>query len=406
MSEKLKQDDGAAVAAPRGRHKFFSLEVSFGPGSVSTLRDEAKRLGATRAFIITGNTIATQTSLVERCQEALGDRFAGVFSGTGEHVPRESVLAGAAAAREYGADMIVSLGGGSPADAAKIIALCLAAGVTSSEELDDYRIPYRAGDPPVKRTAPRDPPPIVAVPTTLSAAEFNGSGGATDTVGNKDAFGGPHYTPRTIVLDPEMTLDTPMWLWGSTGMRALDHAVETVYSRDHHPFADALGLHASGELVSSLDQCRLDPEDIAARGRCQIAAWMSIAPFSSVKTGLSHEVTLHLGAQCHIPHGVTSAIVLPEAMAFNLPASADRQAMLAEAMGVREAGMDDEAAGAAAAERLRQLVRDLGIKNRLRDWGVTEEQLASVAAAARVPAANPRPVESPDEIVAMLRAVM
>jgi alcohol dehydrogenase class IV len=246
---------------------------------------------------------------------------------------------------------------------------------------------------------------VISVPTTLSAAEFTYAAGATAADGMKMAFGAPQFTPRVVVLDPELTLDTPMWLWGTTGMRALDHAVETVYSKACHPFAEAMGLHAAGELVRSLDRCLQDPGDIAARGRCQVAAWMSITPFSSVKTGLSHEVTLHLGARCHIPHGVTSAIVLPAAMAFNRPASTPQQARLAEAMGVRGSAVSNEVAAAAAAERLRQLASGLSIKTSLSEWGVSDVDIEAIALACVVPAANPREA-SPEQIITLLRSVM
>lgn len=397
------------AGAPHGKHTFLPLEgVCFGPGSVAEVANEVERLGCSRPLVLTGRTIAEKTDLVDRLEEALGAKAAGVFSASGQHVPRASVLAAADAAREVEADIIVSLGGGSPCDTAKLAALAVAAGVSSVGELADYRIGYHSGDDAdagPARPIPEAPMPLIAVATTLSAGEFNGwAGSLSEAGGVKETFGAPQLTPRLVVLDPELTLATPDWLWAATGMRAMDHAVESVYSTEHHPFGDALCLNAAGILYRSLDQWRQDPSDLAARGRCQVAAWMSIAALTSVQTGLSHAVGLQLGARCDVPHGVTSAILLPEVMEFNLSAAPDRLALVAGAIGVGD-GLEDEAAGMAAVEALRRLVREMGVDNRLRDWGVGESDLEPIAESTATTPANPRTVESPQEIVELLRRV-
>jgi alcohol dehydrogenase class IV len=396
--------------APVGRHEFLPMEkVVFGPGRVEPLRAELEALGVHRVLIVTGHTLAEKTPLVGRLEALLGELCVGVFSDTRQHVPRGAVLGAAEAMRRADADAVVSFGGGSPIDAAKLATLCHAAGVESEGELEEFRIGYHSGDDAGRgpaREMPRETIPHIAISTTLSAGEFNGWAGSTDTArGVKETYGGPQLTPRMVLLDPELTLATPEWLWGATGMRAMDHAVETVYSNEHQPFADALCIHAAATLVGALRRVREDPEDIAARGACQVAAWMSITPLTAVQTGLSHAIGLQLGARCDVPHGVTSAILLPEAMELNLPGSASQQAKLAEAMGVAEAGMDDLAAGEAAAATLRQLVIDLGIENRLRDWGVAEEDIVPLAEATSVTPANPVSVGTA-EVEALLRKVL
>lgn len=406
-----EREYGIGAPAPAGVHTFLPLDaVAFGPGSVAALRGELQRHGATRPFLITGQTIANRTELVSQVERAIGVDLAGVFDATGQHVPRATVLAAAEAARDVGADLLISLGGGSPCDTAKLTALAVAADVHETAELADYRIGYHSGDDAEKGPAklvPEKPLPIVAVATTLSAGEFNGWAGSRDEAGEvKETFGAPQLTPKMVVLDPQLTLDTPDWLWASTGMRAMDHAVESIYSSEHHPFADALCLHAAGTLYRSLRQWREDPSDLAIRGRCQVAAWMSIAALTSVQTGLSHAIGLQLGARCDVPHGVTSAILLPPVMEFNLPAASDRMAIVAEAIGVRDEGMDDEGAGEAAAVALRQLVKDAGVKDKLRDWGVQEADIEPLAQATAMTPANPRKVQSRQQIVAILRAVL
>jgi alcohol dehydrogenase class IV len=398
--------DGAPA---RGEYGFLPIEkVKFGPGAVSTLGEELDRLGGSRVLLVTGRTLATKTDLVERIRGLLGGRCAGVFSETRQHVPRSSVIAGAEMARATEADAVVSFGGGSPIDTAKLIALCLAAEVTAEDDLDRLHFREEHG----QNIIPPQPPssiPHVAISTTLSAGEFTGWAGSTDTrVGVKHAYGVPHIVPRLVILDPELSAATPAWLWGTTGMKAFDHAIETVCSSQPQPFADALALRAIEMLARSLTHAAANPADLAARGSCQLAAWMSIMSLPSVPAGLSHALGHQLGARCNVPHGVTSCIVLPAVLDFNRSSNSARQRMVAEAMGIDTTSMDDEGAGATAAERLRQIVRELGAKDRLREWNVTEEDLRAIAADAVedfMSLTNPRPIESSDQVLELLRGV-
>lgn len=394
-----------------GEYTFLPMEkVIFGPGSIGRLAEQVDRLGGRRAFVITGNTLATQTDLVDRVKGALGERFAGVYSRTKQHVPRQSVLEATEAARSADADFIVSFGGGSPVDAAKLVALCLAENVQSEDDLDRYRIRFQYPDKVEIPSLTRPAPPHISVSTTLSAGEFTAFAGCTDPARQaKDLYFDSALMPRVAFLDPELAVSTPGWLWGSTGIRAVDHCVESVYSKIHQPFADALGLQALALLFEYLPRAAADPQDLAARSQCQVAAWMSIYSLPSVQVGLSHGIGHQLGARCDVPHGVTSCIMLPVVMDFNRPVTADRQALLARAMGVETHGLRDEEAAAAGSDRLRALVRELGIKDRLSDWGVTEGDLPGIAADALedlVVATNPRPVSSSEQVVELLRSVL
>ena len=394
-----------------GEYNFLPLEkVIFGPGSLAKLPDQVDRLGGRRAFIVTGNTLATKTDLVERVKTALGDRCAGVFHDSQQHVPRPAVMEATEAARSADADLLISFGGGSPIDLAKMVALCLAEDIRTEEDLDGYRIRFQYPDQ-VDIPAVTNPAlPQISISTTLSAGEFTCFAGCTDPVRQtKDLYFATQLIPRAAFLDPELAVATPGWLWGSTGIRSVDHAVEAVYSKNHQPFADALSLKALSMLFSHLPRASADPEDLAARGQCQVAAWMSIYSLPSVQVGLSHGIGHQLGARCNVPHGVTSCIMLPVVMDFNRPVTADRQALIAQAMGVDTRGLSDPEAAAAASDRLRGLVRELGIKDRLSDWGVTEADLPGIAADALedlVVATNPRPVTSAEEVVELLRQVL
>jgi alcohol dehydrogenase class IV len=393
-------------SAPAGVYGFLPMEkVRFGPGAVSQLPEEVARLNASRAFVVTGKTLAA-TPMIEQIRRLLGDRFAGLFSETTQHVQRPSVIAAADAARAADADILISFGGGSPNDTAKLVALSLAAGVRSAEELDRHRSDLGDDRAPV----PGSSIPHIAIPTTLSAGEFTLWAGATDPERKmKDAYDAPHLTPRVVILDPELTRATPSWLWGSTGMRAMDHAVETVCSTAPQPFADALCLRAIEMLNEGLPRCVADPDDLTARGVCQVAAWMSIVSLPNVPAGLSHGMGHQLGAVCDVPHGVTSCILLPATLDFNRQANAERQALVAQALGVGAGSLDASSAAAAAADRLRELVRELGVKDRLSDWGVTDADLRQVADSAAddfMTAMNPRKVDGADQILEILRSVL
>lgn len=376
-------------------------KVIFGPGSVRQLAAEIDRLGKKRALVITGTTIAKKTDLLTRVQEILGACLAGVFSPISQHVPRKDVIHAASQAREAKADVLVSLGGSSPVDGAKAVALCLSEGVTSEQQLDSYR---RQGPQPVPIQG--HPIPHIAITTTLSAGEFTSGLGMTDEErGGKGLYGAPSLVPRVVILDPELTLFTPPWLWASTGMRAVDHAVERLYSPKHQPLVDTLCLQALRYLFQNLPPSSRDPNNLEIRLYCQLGAWMSAIGFNNVRTGISHAMGHQLGGHCHVPHGQTSCIMLPHAMEFNLPAASDRLALVAGAAGVHPRKLNIQQAAQAAVEAVRRLVKDLGCPARLRDVGVKESDLPMLAEAVIHEAPlmeNPRPITEM-EVIGILR---
>jgi alcohol dehydrogenase len=390
----------------QGAFTFLPQErIIFGRGCLAQLAGELDRLGCQRAFVITGTTIATKTDLLERLRGVLGPRFAGVFYPMSQHTPRPDVIAAAARAREVSADVLVSLGGGSPVDGTKGVALCLAENISTEAALDSYRVRGPRG----VRLSPRytgKPMPHVAVTSTLSAGEFTSGVGITDPVrGVKESFGAPQVTPRVVILDPEVTVYTPAWLWASTGMRAVDHAVERLYSPKHNPLSDTLCQQALRYLFHHLPRATRHPQDLDARLCCQLGAWMSIIGFATVRTGISHAIGHQLGGHCHVPHGQTSCIMLPHAMEFNLAMAADRLALVAEAAGVDIRQMTTGQAATAAIEAVRRLIGELGCPMRLRDVGVHERDFSVLAEAVmeEVPMMeNPRPINGVADVIELL----
>ncbi len=340
-----------------GEYSYLPIErVHFGPGILRELAGELDRIGSKRPFIITGTSIGEKTDLVSKVEGASGRRLAGVFSGIKQHAPESGIRAAIEEAKSSKADSLISLGGGSPIDSTKIVV---------KELSRDFRDPAM---------------PHVSIPTTLSAAEFSHIAGMTDEkMRKKTGFRDVRMTPRIVFLDPQLTTQTPPWLWASTGIRSLDHAVEAVYSPRHQPYVDSLSLEAIRLLFERLEASTSNPADLASRLSCQIAAWMSFAGVLSVGTGLSHAIGRVIGASWNIPHGITSCLTLAEVMRMEAIRNPQRLAMIARAEGKSLEGMSTETAGLSAADGVSQLVQDLDLSKKLRDYGIRKEDLPEIA---------------------------
>jgi alcohol dehydrogenase class IV len=340
-----------------GEYTYLPIErVHFGPGSISKLRNELDRIGSQRPFVVTGQSIAKKTDLIARVERGSGRKLAGVFSEIKQHAPMSGITRAATAVRDAKADSLISLGGGSPIDSTKIIV---------KELSGDFQLPAI---------------PHIAVPTTLSAAEFSHIAGMTDEkLNRKTGFRDLRMVPRLIFLDPEVTLPTPGWLWASTGIRSLDHAVEAVYSPNHEPYVDILALEAIHLLFQNLKVSAENPANLRARLDCQLAAWMSDAGVVSAGTGLSHSIGRVIGATWNIPHGITSCLTLSEVMRIEAKRNPERLALIAKAEGRNIEGVRVENAALQAADGVSELVRGLGFSKRLRDYGIGTDDLVRIA---------------------------
>jgi len=378
-----------------GRVDFGEMEtVVFGRPAAEVVAEEARRRAAARVFVMASGTLNRTTDEVAKVRRVLGNRFAGLFDRMPPHTPRRAVIEAAMQAREAGADLIVTIGGGSVTDGAKAVQLCLANDIRSTEALDQYRPvkgPDGAAGPP-----PCNPPAVaqITVPTTLSAGEFSAIAGVTNERHRvKELFRHPRIIPRIVVLDPAVTVHTPEWLWLSTGVRAVDHCVEGICSGDANPYADAQALHGLALLYRGLPRIKADPSDLAARLDCQIGSWLSMGPLASgVPMGASHGIGYVLGAVFDVPHGHTSCIMLPAVMRWNKPVNAERQALVSAAMG--HPGDD-------AGEVLDTFIARLGMPRSLGAVKVGPESFARLAERAMdtpwVPR-NPRPIAGPAQV--------
>jgi alcohol dehydrogenase class IV len=381
-------------------------EITYGAGSFDALGDIVHAHGGRRpAAIMSGSLAATDVGQALRDQ--FGAALVGIYSSIPQHVPRAAVLEAAAMARDGGADSVISIGGGTPIDCAKAVAMCLATGITSPDDFEKYRIHFTYPDVYDVPDIPGPTIPHIAVPTTLSGGEHTGLAGVTDEITHtKFAYTARSLTPKAVILDPNVAAGTPCWLWAASGIRAVDHAVEGILSAKSMPMADALGLEALRLLAANLEHSTKNPYDAQSRTNCLLASWLSIFGATNVGMGLSHGIGHQLAAQFDITHGVTSAIMLPHVMEFNAALTAPQLRRIAEAMGRDTRNSDDAGAAQQAISAVRDLVTRLGVTNTISAAGGTREALSSLAEhimGDAAIAASRRPV-SKEDILALLDA--
>jgi len=344
------------LEAPSGEFNLSRLErVIYGPGKIAALKDEMERRKLERALVVTTDIVAA-LPILQQVTGALGSRCAGVFSKVIQHVPRGTVNELQKEIERVNADSLISFGGGSPIDSCKVAAY----GMLPARELIH-----------------------MAVPTTLSAAEYTHAGGVTDeTTRVKSGVYDPRVLPRTVINDPVLTLSTPDWLWVTTGMRALDHAIECAYAIRHHPISDALASKAISLLEEHLPAAIRTEGDqrIAHRGHCQVAAWFSIYGAMNTRFGLSHLLGHQIGPRWDVPHGVTSCITLPTAMRFMADVAPQRFGPIAEGYKIPFDPANPKPAALACADRTEQFIAQFDVPKKLRDAKVPRNELGEIVA--------------------------
>lgn len=373
--------------------------IVHGQPAGDAVRAEAERCGARRVFLVSTGSLARRSDgPLQRVAAALGDRHAGTFGSVRAHSPREDVIGIAQAARAAGADLLVAVGGGSAIDATKLALACLWMQLDQVDQLEALRADAPAGTARAI-TAPPDAVRMLSVSTTLSASDFTGMAGVTDSATRaKQMFVHRLMVPRVAVLDPAATLDTPLELLFATAVRSVDHAVECWCSPMATPATEALSLQGLKLLARSLPAIQADPAALAPRLEAQFGMWQAVAALASgVQTGASHGIGYALGAGFGVAHGHTSCVLLPAVMQWNAAVNAPRQQALSEAMGQP---------GRPAHELIDGLIRQLGQPRSLRAVGLAAEQLDTLAERA-LPyppvKANPRPIRSADDVRQILQ---
>ena len=351
------------MAAFACEFQFPRLErVVSGVGTVTTLAAELDRRHLTRAVVVTGRTLGA-SPLLDRITRPLGDRCVLVFPHARQHVPSCSVVELAQAIEQHHADCVISFGGGSPIDTAKaaLHTLLTAGGEASSTD---------------------DGPTHIAIPTTLSAGEFTAVLGITDEKTRvKRAVSDPRLVPRAVFTDPTVTLETPAWLWAASGVRALDHAVETIYAVRQHPLSEAAAARGLAMLLEHLaaSLSTTGAEQLEHRLQCQLGAWLSVFGMPNAGLGLSHALGHQIGPRWDVPHGVTSCITLPHAMRLMATAAPERFGPIARSFNVPFDAGNARDAARECADRMARFIAQFELPRRLRDVQVPREEIPEVA---------------------------
>ena len=381
-----------------GVFNYLELDrVHFGTPVADALHSEATQRGAQRIFVVTSRSLNRKTDAVSHALARIRPQVVGLFDECVEHTPRASVIALAQAVRAAQADLIVSIGGGTVIDTVKVALVALAEGLTTIEQLDDWHLRVAADG---SRVTPQPrPPPCrqIAVPTTLSGAEFSDLGGSTDTrFGTKQGYTGAFIGAAAVILDPRITVHTPARLWLSTGVRAVDHAVEALCSINAQPLIDATSVRALALLSRSLTRYASDPADLDARLDGQLGAWLAATSIRRTEYGASHGLGHALGADAGVSHGITSCVLLPTVMRYNAEVCQRQMAEIAAALGDPQTP---------AADQVEAMITRLGLPTRLSQLGFGHERLAVIAQKGMANPwvhSNPRKIHDAAQLQALL----
>ncbi|MDR5761349.1 maleylacetate reductase [Caballeronia sp. LZ035] len=322
--------------------------VVFGPGSLQYLEREVLELKSERALILCS---PEQKETGEAVAARLGARAAGVFDRAVMHVPLELAKEARALARELKADCAIAVGGGSTIGLGKAIAL--------ESDL-----------------------PILAVPTTYAGSEMTPIYGITDA-GLKKTGTDLRVLPKTVIYDADLTMSLPVGLSVTSGINAIAHAAEALYSREANPVTNLMAEEGIAALARALPAIVADAQNIDARADAQYGAWLCGTVLGSVGMALHHKLCHTLGGSFNLPHAPTHTIVLPHALAYNRQAAPEAMKRIARAL-----GSDDAATG------VYELAKRCGASLALKDVGMAAEDVAKAAdIASSNPYWNPRPIE-------------
>ncbi|KAF2223858.1 hypothetical protein BDZ85DRAFT_273976 [Elsinoe ampelina] len=338
-------------------------QLFYGPKSVEKHLLECLPTEQSKAFIITGASLANKTPLVKDIEKILGSRHAGTFSNIKQHAPVADLdVATDKVLGDGSIDTLISIGGGSPIDSAKAISFRLNER-NSKENQGKTKFLHH-----------------VAIPTTLSAAECTPNAGFTNSSGQKTGVSNPECAPHAVIYDAAFIPNyTPVNLFLSTGMRAMDHALEILYHPTATELTRKIALTAAADLFTYLPKYKADPNDHDVITQLQLAAYASLGFIGlNVKggLGLSHGLGYALGSPYGIPHGYTSCLTLGKVVQLKAQQGGDVAAQIVRATpaaGVQRTG-DDVKDAVEVGKAVEKLVRDLGLETKLDEWKVGKDQ--------------------------------
>jgi alcohol dehydrogenase class IV len=385
------------------RHVTPPFRVYYGIDSLRQLPVELDRLDCHRAVVFCGQTLARHPHGLALVAEALGNRYAGVFAEVTAHSPLPAVVAGMEALRALQADAVIALGGGSAVVTARASTILHAEG----RDIRELCTRYSPGKQPVspKLLQPKLPQWVVATTPTTAYAKA-GTAVLDPSIGQRVTLFDPKTRAQALFVHPQLALTSPASLALDAGVQAFAMAVQGIESKSRDPLAEALLVHALRVLNRSLRKLIAEPRDAETRGQLMLGALLAGQGTDYAPSGLTSAMAHCIGARFHLANGITNALVLPHAMRFNAPATANRLALVAETLSARIEN-DVEAGVAAAISAVTQLFADIGLPKRLRDVGVPHDALPQLAADATGDwflHQNPRRVRTESELIEVLDA--
>jgi len=380
------------------RYVSYAQEVVFASGALARLGEAVERFGWQRLILCTSHSLQ-ENGCVDRVKSDLGDRLAAVFDRVQPHVQDVQVEEMLALAMELEIEAVIGLGGGSPIGMAKAVASAL-------EEKRTGR--------PARAASPNDQPlvPVIAIPTTYAGSEMTAVYGITHTRENpprKVTVNDPKIAPKLVIYDPELTLHLPPELTAATGINALAHCIEALYSITRHPASTAAAIWGVHHINDGLLASFQNGQNLEARTEMFAGAHLAGLSLASVAMGLHHGLCHVLGGTANVAHGIANSIILPHAIRFNADVTATQLLPAVEAMGISIGDMTPVMAVEALAQQIAGLVHEMKLPGRLRDAGIALKEsdlprLAKLAFQNRTVQNNPKPIAEPAQIEALLRA--
>jgi alcohol dehydrogenase len=369
----------AAMSAPPQTPYWTSYSntasrVILWPDAIDAMPNEIKALGCQRLMLLCGGS-TRRSKLYDRVTSVLGELIVATIDDVAQHAPSSLVMRGAKLAVERKVDGFVAVGGGSASDTAKGISIVLAEGGDISEHASrfvppDQFFPKELHNPKL---------PVIAVPTTASAAEVTPGLGVTNAEGRKMLFWDVKLASRLIVLDPKANTEVPASLMAQTAMNGFAHCVEGLYSRLRNPISEGIAMQGIRILYKEVPAMVADPTAVDHRAGVLAGAHLSGMVISNARVGIHHAMCHCLGARGSLGHGEANSIMLPFAMEYNIDVATAELANMAPAMGVDTAGLDQREAAQAAIDAVRKLQKASGVPTRLRDTKLKQDMLPEIA---------------------------
>ncbi|MGI9274400.1 MAG: iron-containing alcohol dehydrogenase [Endozoicomonas sp.] len=365
--------------------KYFMPPVNhIGAGSLKMAIADMVRMGLRKALLVSDQGLS-KIGMVAELVEHLGSKkiTSVVFDEVQPNPTQRNVYAGLEVLKEHDCNFVISLGGGSPHDCAKAIALL----ATNGGEIRDYEGMDRSAKPAL---------PLIAINTTAgTASEMTRFAIITDEERHvKMSIADRHVSPSMSVNDPALMVKLPASMTAQTGMDALTHAIEGYLSMLANPITDSTALTAIKLIAEFLPKAVENGEDLVAREKMAYAQYMAGMTFNNSGLGYVHAMSHTLGGKYDLPHGLCNGVMLPYVMEFNAPMRLGKMADIARALGADTDGLTPVEAAAKAVESVRTLSESIGIPAGLKALNVREEDLEELAKKAKRDSAgitNPRP---------------